>query len=96
MEVSGMDNTELRLMFVLGLVALAIATTLLARAVDYLVTGWRAYRQRAVEPARRPAPFTPQGAPGAVASPEPDRRNGVPVPIDQRSLPSHRVVERAG
>jgi hypothetical protein len=55
MEVSGMDGTDLRLMFVLGLGVLTLAIAVLARAVEWLVAGWRAYRLTAVETATRHA-----------------------------------------
>jgi hypothetical protein len=55
MEVSGMDGTDLRLMFVLGLGVLTLAIAVLARAVERLVAGWRAYRLTAVETATRHA-----------------------------------------
>jgi hypothetical protein len=41
MEVSGMDGTDLRLLFVVGLLLLTAGIALLARAVAWLVTGGR-------------------------------------------------------
>jgi hypothetical protein len=51
-----MDSTDLRLIFVLGLMALAIGIALVAWAVDWLVTRGRAHRQRAIERVTRSAP----------------------------------------
>jgi hypothetical protein len=51
-----MDGTDLRLMFVLGLVALTIGIALLARAVDWLVASWRASRQAVIKRGTRSAP----------------------------------------
>jgi hypothetical protein len=58
-----MDSTDLRLLFVIGLVGLAIGIVLLARAVDRLVTSWRTYRETAVKRATGNAPVAPRQAP---------------------------------
>jgi hypothetical protein len=68
MEVSGMDSTDLRLLFVIGLVGLAIGIVLFAWAVDRLVTSWRTYRETAIKRATGNAPVAPRRAP------LPDRR----------------------
>ena len=65
-----MDGADLRLMFILGLVTLAIGIALVAWAAERVVTGWRVYTQTPAKRATQRAPVAPREAPPAVASRE--------------------------